>query len=210
VSTASAPKRRKRGGRPPKITEEVVAIVARELRRSAFFSTACEIAGITPQTGYTYVKQGKRAKRGSLLRQFFDVCRKAKADGEMKLVDVIYNDATSNKSPKSAAWLLSRRHRTKYADRIEVKGALKGKVDHRHLHAVIIHGGETGIEAPPAATPALTSEVRIIGEVEAGAADSAAKSPATREWNPVQKAVRTKRLEQLRERARKRLQEEDQ
>jgi hypothetical protein len=213
-ATRKPGKGRKGGGRPPKITEEVVAIVARELKRTAFFTTACEIAGITRQTGYNYLKRGKRSRKGSLLRQFFDVSRKAAADGEMKLVDVLYDDATKNKSAKSAAWLLSHRHRRKYADRVEVKGTLKGKVDHRHLHAVIVHGGETGIEREATVsrdTPALPPGAAAAVEAATGAKGGPAAPivEGTREWNPARKGEREKRLAELRAKARRRLREEE-
>lgn len=137
---AQTPK--KKGGRPPKLTEEIIAVVVSELLRGNWFSSACRRAGISRETGYTWREEGRTARRGSLLRRFSDAVEQADVQAELSAVDVVHG-AVKDKSLKAAQFLLTRRFWKRWGQKRATTVTAKGGLSHRHEHrhtGAIAHG----------------------------------------------------------------------
>ena len=125
MAIVSPPKacRKRRRGRPTKLSPEVAATIIRALRKGVFFETAAQIAGIAPRTFFYWMSQGKRQPE-SRYGRFFAAVKKAIAVAESRLIKKIRRHG--KKHWQALAWIAERRwpehwgrarlHRTRSGD----------------------------------------------------------------------------------------------
>ncbi|GGA31944.1 hypothetical protein GCM10007416_00600 [Kroppenstedtia guangzhouensis] len=118
--------------RPEKLTPELQQKVVDAIRMGNYIETAAAFSGISKDTLYRWLKQGRRAKRGKY-REFSDAVEKALAESEMRDVAVIATAAKENW--QAAAWRLER----KFPDR----WGRRQKVDAQLEHSGQVSGNDT-------------------------------------------------------------------
>ena len=101
-------------GRKTKCTKSVIAAVCEALRHGLTFESSCQLANISKQTGYDWMKRGEDDEEPFLT--FLDAVKKAQVQGEFALVQIIQHAAP--KSWQAAAWLLERRFPARWGRRI--------------------------------------------------------------------------------------------
>jgi hypothetical protein len=113
-------------GRKTKLTKERQDKICELLRAGNYFDAACGAVGITPQTGYNWLKRGNDAKSG-IYFDFFEAVKKAEAEAEAATVVIIRKAALD--TWQAAAWWLERRFPGKWGKQIrDIKHS--GKVEH--------------------------------------------------------------------------------
>jgi hypothetical protein len=202
---------KKKRGRTPKLTEEVMARILAELSRGVFFTIACKLAGVSPSIGYTWRANGRTSKKGTLVRQFSESCVLAEATAEARLGDVVWDAATKEKSAKIALAMLGRRFPKRWSARRLLQGEIdhrhQGELDHRHLHGVVLLPAEDlgkdslpveqvlvqqGMSARLAASRIPASVPPTLPADAASAQDAADDQPepqtaGMRPWNPTRR-----------------------
>jgi transposase len=118
------------GGRPSKLTPEIVQKVREILPVALYIETVAAYLGVDRQTFYNWIKRGEReAKRlqkqkkpaprakEALYLEFFHAVKKALAEGEFHNALLIRTAATDGESWTAAAWLLERRFPERWGQR---------------------------------------------------------------------------------------------
>ena len=96
-------------GRPCKLTKELQDTLVKSLRIGLYVETACDLAGISRECFYNWVKEGESFKSGKH-RRFSDAIKKAQAEAETRwIAHVVQDDSWTSK-----AWLLERKHRNRW------------------------------------------------------------------------------------------------
>ena len=99
--------KKKRGGRPAKLTEDIQETIITYIRAGNYIETAAAAAGISKSTLYFWLKKGRQAKSGKY-RVFSDSVQKAIAEAEVRDISIIGKAA--EKSWQAAAWRQERKN----------------------------------------------------------------------------------------------------
>jgi transposase len=105
---AGATKTRRPPGRPSKLSEDAIAQIESLIRAGATVEVAAQAAGVSRGTIYRWLKQGEKARAGTIARRLRDRVERARAESETVLVARIAQ-AAGKGSWQAAAWLLERR-----------------------------------------------------------------------------------------------------
>lgn len=114
-----------KGGRRPKLTDEIQRIIVETIQVGATFEAAAGRAGVGVQTIHEWRRRGKGEDKDRpstpRLAAFAAAVEKAMADAETGCVSTIRK--ASRTQWQAAAWLLERRHPDRYgrADRYQVE-----------------------------------------------------------------------------------------
>ena len=92
-------------GPKSKISPELIALIVEHLKEGNYDVVAAQAAGITRQTFYRWIRQGKEEKEG-IFFDFYQAVEEAKAAGETELLHTIRK--ASGRSWTAAAWILER------------------------------------------------------------------------------------------------------
>ena len=92
-------------GQKSKITPELIELIVEHLKEGNYDMVAAQAAGITRQTFYRWIREGKKNKEG-IYFDFYLAVEKAKAEGETELLHTIRK--ASSRSWTAAAWILER------------------------------------------------------------------------------------------------------
>ena len=112
-------------GRPTgsnKLTPELQQKIVDAIRMGNYIETAAAFSGISKDTLYRWLRQGREAKRGKF-RNFSDAVEKALAESEMRDVAVIATAAKENW--QAAAWRLERKFPERWGRRQKVDAQLE-------------------------------------------------------------------------------------
>ena len=102
-------------GRPTKLTPELQRVIVQALRAALYVETACDIAGISKDTFYNWLRQGQEKPYGKHGR-FSDAVKKAQAEAEGRLIGHLLQDGTW----QSKAWILERKFRSRWGRSLTV------------------------------------------------------------------------------------------
>ena len=102
-------------GRKPKLTEELQDKLCQELAKGKTVKGACGAVGIGERTYYDWVEKGKKTTRNDKWCKFLNAVEIAKAQGQSKFEDVIYENAIEKGIWTCAAWYLERRDKEHYS-----------------------------------------------------------------------------------------------
>jgi hypothetical protein len=98
-----------RGGRPSKLTPEVVETLVQMLRAGNYVGVACHAVRITRQTFALWMKRGRSARpEDAPYRDFRERVEQARAEGEVR--NVTHIASAARESWQAAAWLLERQY----------------------------------------------------------------------------------------------------
>lgn len=103
--------KKRRTGRPSKLTPETTALVCSAIRKGVTYESAALKGGISEKLFYLWMAKGKKATTGKH-REFLQAVQRARAEGEEALVERITAGAPGW---KGAAWILERRWREDYS-----------------------------------------------------------------------------------------------
>lgn len=95
-----------------KISPEKIELICGYLREGNYDIVASQAAGITRQTFYRWIRQGKEDKEG-IYFDFYQAVEVAKAEGEVALLGVIKK--ASSRAWTAAAWMLERSRPQRWA-----------------------------------------------------------------------------------------------
>jgi transposase len=144
--------KKKKNGRPTKLTPEITEKIATAVRAGNYIETAAGTAGISKDTLYRWLKEGARTKaRESDVARFSDAIQKALADAEASGVAAITQAGMPRKdkngkivaqgSWQAIAWRLERMHPEKYG--------MRQRVDHAGVpNRPIEIAGRVGVYLP--------------------------------------------------------------
>lgn len=104
------------GGRPSKLTPEVLARIINAVRTGNYIEPACAYAGIDQRTYHNWVARAKGARSGEYF-QFFQALKQAQAEAEIALVSRWYGRAPEDW--RSTSTMLMRRHPERWGAREE-------------------------------------------------------------------------------------------
>jgi transposase-like protein len=108
-------------GRPTKLTLELQENICKALSKGLPITTACDAVGISTQSYYTWVNQAEddsfQDDSKESLIAFSDAVKKAQADCEERLLEIIENATISAKNWMAAAWILDRTRPDKYGQK---------------------------------------------------------------------------------------------
>ena len=96
----------------PKITPEKIDLICDHLKEGNYDMVAAQAAGITRQTFYRWIRQGKADKEG-IYFEFYQRVEQSKAEGEINLITTIKK--ASNRTWTAAAWILERSRPERWA-----------------------------------------------------------------------------------------------
>lgn len=131
------------GGRPTKLTQELIKQVCEGLLRGSYIETAFEWAGVPKETYYHWMRQG-RARPKSIYGKLLHSASKAMAESEMYRLTLINRAATGSKAVygqdeegnrillepaikpdwKAAAWITERRNPKMWGPRQTIEHAM--------------------------------------------------------------------------------------
>jgi len=120
---ASVEKKRRRG-RPPKLTPEVQQKIVETLTLGNYRSTAARAAGVSYSAFQEWMRKGEKARKGAH-RDFFNAVRAIETQTEVIVVGDLLLKA--KKDPKLAKWWLAHRHPKRWGDNRPQKVELTGK-----------------------------------------------------------------------------------
>lgn len=106
-------KPKNKGGRPLKLTQDVIDKICSYLKHGEYVETAIALADVPKPTFYLWCKLGHEKDR-SIYAKLLDAVQKAQADAERK--DLLYISKAASKQWQAAAWRLARRNPTRWAD----------------------------------------------------------------------------------------------
>ena len=101
-----------KGGRPLKLTDELINKICSTLRLGSYVETAAAMNGINKKTFYDWLKRGKE-KPNSIHGRLCNAVEKAMAEAEA--LDLAAISKARSKSWQAAAWRLQRRHPSRWA-----------------------------------------------------------------------------------------------
>lgn len=102
-------------GRPPKLTEELIEKICVLVRAGNYMETAASYVGVTRQALYNWLKKGALGRK-SIYKKFADAMMKARAEAELRDVQIVSN-AAANGQWQAAAWRLERRAPSRWGRR---------------------------------------------------------------------------------------------
>lgn len=110
--------------RASKISEAIINSVCEKMRAANCFDPACWASGISPRTGYYWLKHGEEddeTDTESLFRDFYYAVREAEAQAEIDDIRDIRNGCDNW---QSKAWIRERRTRERWGrvDKHEITG----------------------------------------------------------------------------------------
>lgn len=104
--------KRRRRGRPTKLTPELQKEIVKWIRAGCYVETVCSASGIARNTYKAWLRKGAKAKSGKF-RDFLTAVKKAVAESENLAVGTI---RTASKDRwQAAAWILERKHPERWA-----------------------------------------------------------------------------------------------
>lgn len=101
----------RKNGRPPKLTDELTAEIAKLVSHGNYFETACACVGVTPQVMRLWLRKGQTQKTG-IHRRFFSALKQAESAAEAACVVRIR--AHGEKQWQALAWYLERKHHSRW------------------------------------------------------------------------------------------------
>jgi hypothetical protein len=106
-------------GRKSKLTPQLQEKIIQYILASNYFETACWGVGITPQTGYNWLKRGENCESGSFRTFYLAVMR---AEAEAEISDIAYIKAGKD-NWQARSWIRERRSKERWGkkDYQEVK-----------------------------------------------------------------------------------------
>lgn len=126
-------KRKNVGGRPSKLTPQVLESISAVLRAGNYVETAAAFAGIDKVTLYDWMRQGARARakghETGIYARFSHAIEKAMADAETVMTSAIFRAGRGHEDTpgqwQALAWLLERKHPDKWGrrQRLDIAGA---------------------------------------------------------------------------------------
>jgi transposase len=114
-----------RTGRPTKLTPALQATIVLALQSGAYVETAAAFAGVDRQSLFSWMKRGRKQKRG-IYHDFLGAVEKAMADAELRDLTVI-NKAASAGIWQASAWRLERKFPKKWSRRVFVEQPKESK-----------------------------------------------------------------------------------
>ena len=102
-------------GRKPKLTDELQEQLCNELAKGKTVKGACGAVGIGERTYYDWIEKGRTTTRNDKWCKFLNAVEIAKAEGQSKFEDVIYENAIEKGIWTCAAWYLERRDKQNYS-----------------------------------------------------------------------------------------------
>ncbi len=105
--------RKAKGGRPPKINEELIQKVCSYLRHGAYVETAAAASGVSKDILYKWMRAGKE-KPNSIYGEFLSAVELAIAEGEIH--DLAAISKARSRNWQASAWRLQRRHPERWGD----------------------------------------------------------------------------------------------
>ena len=117
------------GGRRPKLTDEIQAIIVDTIRKGATFEAAAGAAGVSVDTIHEWRRRGAGKDdrpRTARLAEFARAIERAMAEAEIRCVGAI--GKASSRQWQAAAWLLERRHPDRYGLRTQSRVDLDARV----------------------------------------------------------------------------------
>ncbi len=105
-----------KGGRPTKLTPETERAILKALSVGLYVETACDLAGVSRECFYNWIKEGEAHQTGKH-RRFSDNVKKAQAQAEGRLIGHLLQDD----SWQSKAWILERKFRKRWGRNLAVE-----------------------------------------------------------------------------------------
>ena len=102
-------------GRKPKLTDELQDKLCEELAKGKTVKGACGAVGISTSIYYLWLEKGQTTDRNDKWCKFVNAVEIAKAKGQSKFEDVIYENAIERGIWTCAAWYLERRDKANYS-----------------------------------------------------------------------------------------------
>jgi hypothetical protein len=102
----------KKGGRPSKLTQELIDTVCANLRHGAYVETAAAAAGVSKEILYKWMRAGNE-KPKSIFGRFLHAVQVAQAEGHVN--DLAAITAARAKNWQAAAWRAARRYPEQWA-----------------------------------------------------------------------------------------------
>jgi hypothetical protein len=119
--------RRKKTGRPTKLTQEVHEKIVSAIQLGNYGAVAARFAGIDRCTFFSWMRKG-RERKGAIYVRFAKAVRDAQALAEARAIQVIAQAA--NENWQAAAWYLARKYPDRWGEhkRHEITGKKGGPV----------------------------------------------------------------------------------
>jgi len=129
--------KRRKNGRPSKLTKAVQDEFVDLLGRGRWIETACAEIGVAKNSYYNWIRRGEAEEarivngeapdpKEKIYIDFLYATSAAMENIEMLLLDVIYEKALADKDTSEVKWLLTRRNRARYGDQQIVKSEISG------------------------------------------------------------------------------------
>jgi hypothetical protein len=103
--------------RRSKLDDDMIEHLALHISEGNYTVTACRLCGISEKTYYEWIHKGHQLP-GTIYSRFVKAIDQAEAQRESYLIEEINADTTDW---KAAAWLLSRRHPSRWGKQATVK-----------------------------------------------------------------------------------------
>ena len=113
-----------------KLTPTVIENITAALRAGNYIETACQYAGISAATYYRWLTEADQPDATDLHRDLREAVEKARADAEVRNVQLI-QQAAQGGTWQAAAWWLERSHPKKWGrqQKVELSGENGGPID---------------------------------------------------------------------------------
>lgn len=108
----------KKTGRKTKLTKATTQKFVEAIKMGCTYSLACQYAGITPATFYTWMQQGK-INQSKNKQEFFNAIKKAEADGAMTNLQLIHKAGFDDW--RASAWIMERRHQYIKTNQVKIE-----------------------------------------------------------------------------------------
>lgn len=137
-------------GRPTKLTPKLIDQICQVVANGNYIQTACQIVNISKPTYYDWLKRGGEDQQTGIetvYSSFLNAIKKAEADSEAKMVEVIRQVATEKKEWLPAMTYLERRHPDRWGrkDRSKVDITERKAVTITHVEVVLDKGDGTTV-----------------------------------------------------------------
>jgi hypothetical protein len=117
------------GAKDKRSDKEVVGAITKALKAGCTKKDACDLASISEQTFYRWIREGETAEEGSVAYQFCESIKKAIAEARARNITIIQKHAVKNWT--AAAWWLERSDPEHWGkrDKLEMTGADGGALE---------------------------------------------------------------------------------
>lgn len=108
------------------LNEELINTICEIIEKGNFAKTAIQATGISESSYYRWLKQGQEDSENdveSIERKFWESVKQAEARSEIELIERVKEEPTGNR------WLLARRFRDRFGDRLEVDHTGKTEIE---------------------------------------------------------------------------------